>query len=938
MQSAAVFWDRAPNIRFDDAALEAAVETHFLSPLVAALGWPDDCVHPKVPAFRRIGRPIKSGRKPEADFVLGEPTKGQIPPTRGYVVIECKRPGEGFADAREQAESYSLSLRALLYVVTDGRQTEFWQTGWADDTRRLLAARTESLTAVRADIERILSRRAVLEYYERQKPIAMRGNFDLASYIQHVRSQSAGCGAVTRLAIRAESSRPFVSIDRLSPVPEMIGPRTRTFVSASAGRGRSTVLQQLAGAAVSSETLTYLPLTISAEDVDSSLLESLTAMLRPHIAGLESVAGLQRLFTEVAPLLLVDDWHWASMSVQKRILRELSVIANADGAVVIGGTPVGALSTSATQHLFLGPYSCDERDAVVARRTTATTGEMLEAELPPELQPLAREPVFLEFLIAALRDDARGIGQPPPNLTQIMERLLSALTDGDDLRLSEPVVTCLCARLGMSRTFGLAEVQRAIGDCGIESSAGMVVRQMEELGLWERVSRTGDYRFTNVAWRAYFQTCSAFSEGSTWKTWLHEAETDDLEVAVHYAAHLAASRGIEDDFYGELFRRDVRLYMKSLGTRTDSLGAAPEESAHARKVLSALRAGYVDMVEQFAPGLRFNLEPWTFGTTGEEMDLSLCVNGGIDGDELAFAFGFAKNAPDDLVTVESIWPFRQPVKNKPSGGNCLRGVNMYLGRMRVDSGRLVATRTALKSILEVVEGKERCPLVGWLARERMAELVHKLHFADLFDGDVSYWTIRDIAAWLRRPRWSEISAWGAGAQIISRDDLFHAMSSLAKCDGGVDLPYSDMAIQCPRSSGDVVPALKQLFDATVETYKCACESWFPHAKSHFAYGRGPFRFVAQVGDGTCSYWLQPVNDWGMRSEVLAVNGRDVELGYEEAVREGERLAAELGREPLYGYSTDARILTDWHMPVSRMVRGMLKDDISTVEQWLSKAT
>lgn len=124
MATRADMWTSLAAIRFDDAALESAVEDRFLRPLIRALGWPDDCVHAKVPAEQRIGRKVQRGRKPEADYVLGEPTQGNIPPNRGYVVLEAKRPDEDFADSREQAESYSCALRALLFIVSDGRRLE----------------------------------------------------------------------------------------------------------------------------------------------------------------------------------------------------------------------------------------------------------------------------------------------------------------------------------------------------------------------------------------------------------------------------------------------------------------------------------------------------------------------------------------------------------------------------------------------------------------------------------------------------------------------------------------------------------------------------------------------------------------------------------------------------------------------------------------------
>lgn len=162
-------WASLAAVRFGDSAVEAAVEDRLIRPLIRALGWHEDCVHTKVKAEHRLGRRAQPGRKPEADYVLGNPTAGHLPPDRGYVVIETKRPGEDFAEASGQAESYSFALRALLFMVCDGRHIQVWRTGWADDTKLIVDTSVEDLQSSRAELERHLSPRAAREYHEQQK-------------------------------------------------------------------------------------------------------------------------------------------------------------------------------------------------------------------------------------------------------------------------------------------------------------------------------------------------------------------------------------------------------------------------------------------------------------------------------------------------------------------------------------------------------------------------------------------------------------------------------------------------------------------------------------------------------------------------------------------------------------------------------------------------
>ena len=198
MNAIDTLWSSLADIRFDDTAVEAAVEDRLIRPLIGALNWPDECVHSKVRADHRIGRKIQPGRSPEADYVLGEPTDGHVPPKDGYVVIESKRPGEDFSEARGQAESYSFALRSLLYVVCDGRLIEVWRTGWATGTKMIIAASTERLLEHRADLELILSPGAVKDYYDQQKPPQIRANYNLAEYFQYVRAHTAAFSAVRR--------------------------------------------------------------------------------------------------------------------------------------------------------------------------------------------------------------------------------------------------------------------------------------------------------------------------------------------------------------------------------------------------------------------------------------------------------------------------------------------------------------------------------------------------------------------------------------------------------------------------------------------------------------------------------------------------------------------------------------------------------------------
>ncbi len=929
-------WASLAAVRFDDAAVEAAVEDRLVRPLIRAIGWPDDCVHAKVRAALRVGRKVQRGRKPEADFVLSEPTSGQLSPNKGYVVVETKRPDEDFADAREQAESYSFALRALLFVVCDGRRVEVWRTGWADDTKLIVEARIDQLQSWRAELERYLSPRAAREYHEQQRPTVIRGDYDLANYVEFIRARTTALSAIARKARMRGPGGVCADIDvDGSTLPSLIAAGTCSFLVSGTGRGKTRVLHLLSGAAIRPTPVTFLPILVSAEDITGSLLEAALDELRAHVPGLVSVAGVQRLFSTVPPLILLDDWHRGT-NVHRRLLAEFPLFFAAHGAVVLASAHRRAVSSIATYQLVLDRYSPTERDAVVARRTDRISGPALEARLAPELQPLAREPLFLDLLVDALRTGPRTTVTLPPNLTELMQRLLEVVAHRENA-LPVDMLTCIGARVAGAHRFGLAEIQRAIGECGGESGAAALAEKMTLIGVWEQTSAVGDYSFSNVGWQAYFKSCAAFGDPPDWARWVREAPLDELELGVPYAAHMAATHGVENDFFRQLLDRDLQLYMRSLGARADGVRVGANDAEQALNVLRSLRSGYEDVVDLLAPALRHYLTPWVQAMTDEERAGRLCVDGTADNENVTYSFGLALDEAEELVSLEHVLDRSRPPRRAPSGGFTRSGISLRLSQIRVDSGRLVATRSALGQIREVVERKKDGPLIAWLSRERMAELLRALHKSGHLADDITAWTVHELTEWVHHPDQRGTSSWDAGVESVRRDELLRVSSSMVD-EGYAGLRFAEMDISRPRTMQETHDALRRLFDAVIETYKSACEAWFPHAMNRFTYGFGPFRFGSYLEHDGVTYWLEPVEEWGTASEVTALASTQMPPPWEDIVREIERKASELGREPLRSVCSSSRLVTDWHAPVTREVRALLKGDIEAVERWIGPAT
>jgi len=927
-------WTELPSVQFDDAAVEAAVENSLILPLIRALGWPADSVHAKVPAAHRLGRRTQPGRKPEADFVLGDPTQGHVPPNRGYVVVESKRPGEDFSDAREQAESYSFALRALFFLVCDGRRLELWRTGWADEARLLLQVETTSLLEHRATLERHLAPAAVRAYHDQQRPPTVPQEYDLRDYMENVRARARALSAIPRTARHTPIGRPVcdVQIDGIH-LPDFVKSGACVFLTSSSMRGKSTVLGLLASAALTPQTPAFLPVLVSAEHIGSSLMESLADALRPQVVGLASVAGVQNLFQQVPPLLLLDDWDKSRL--QKLLLDELPLITAAGGASVIASAT--SCRSFPASLLELDPYSPTERDALVARRGLRARGEHLEANLLPELQTLAREPQFLDLLVAAARCAPGGDERLPPNLTGILVQMLEAVLARTPASPPADAITCICGRLAGPSPFGLADVRSAIGDCGDDWTANQFAQLMTAIGLWERASGAGTYVFANPAWRAYFNTQLVFSDNEHWVRWVREAPMADVEVGLPYAAHQSAAIRRDNAFFREVMRRDVRMHMRSLSARADSARGTHDPVEQAKGVLQSLLSGYEDMVELFAPALRPYLEPWIHAIGEAEAAAAPCIDGGIVGDDLYFAFGLKRDASDDPVHVELSrnWAGRPP--RAPGGGYTKRAVNLRLSNLRVDSGRLVATQAALEQIRQIVSGESPGPTIDWLRRERIGEIFRALRSQGYVGSDIAGWTVRELFAWLDEPHRQGTEGWIAGHLTVRRDELDKLILEAVK-QGDEDLPLAEMVIERPADASSVPHALQRLLDAAVSTYRAACEVWFPNVKQHFLYGFGPFRFVAYVSAMNVTHWLEPVMDWGTPSSVTLLDSGDRAPDFETAIRDIDRYSFALQREPLRRVTTSFGLLTDWSSPVTREVRALLGKDLDTVTSWIRSAT
>ncbi|UWE16425.1 type I restriction enzyme HsdR N-terminal domain-containing protein [Herbaspirillum huttiense] len=229
-------WQAPPLIL--ETANEAQVETDFVSPLLAALGYEAEQISPKHPVIFRTGR---RGRSNEADFAVFESGGREL--ANCLMVVEAKRPKESFADAQNQAESYAICLRSLVYVVTDGLRLEIWQTKMTARSVLVLSCDVKNLAANRAKVEALLCPASLLQYRNLfREPSLIDAVWNISTYLdaELLRLAHRPATISRRLApVGSESTQQSLVDDCLDNL------RQGCVITAHSGMGKTSVAMRL---------------------------------------------------------------------------------------------------------------------------------------------------------------------------------------------------------------------------------------------------------------------------------------------------------------------------------------------------------------------------------------------------------------------------------------------------------------------------------------------------------------------------------------------------------------------------------------------------------------------------------------------------------------------------------------------------------------------
>jgi hypothetical protein len=318
------FWDHVPNAV--DLRGEGNVERRLIIPLLHALGYEADDIDSKYPVEFQQGR--RRGRKPEADLVcFSGPLHNR---DTSLVVVEAKKPGEALSDGKKQGESYSANLRAPLLLLTNGETLEVWQLQPTQESACVLNIPVLSLTAERGNVERLLSKAAVLDYCKQfHVKTILEASVDFGRYeTAELKRISKNKPSISR-TIRGKQDDPLrkeIETGRmLAECP------AGAVIFGPSGYGKTTLSTALLHQGIEERwrnNKAPLPFDISAsglEESDLPVVDYIHQRLSAHCPGV-TMDSLKNVLREVGVTILCDGFDRVTPPFRRRLNADLATV------------------------------------------------------------------------------------------------------------------------------------------------------------------------------------------------------------------------------------------------------------------------------------------------------------------------------------------------------------------------------------------------------------------------------------------------------------------------------------------------------------------------------------------------------------------------------------------------------------------------------------
>lgn len=918
----ALDWDGLSTVTF---ATEKDVELRLLLPLLAELGWKREEIHGGVPVHFKLGSK-RTGRKPEADLVLAPASDAS--PNVGWVVVEAKKPGGDLGDGGAQAWSYSLALKAPLYVVSNGKQLQIWEVRWGKDHRLALDISQSDLVENRLNIHQLIGRSAVetritdLNGLTGQLPGQI-----LDQYLRALIPTLSEDLVERKLAIGPAGPS-------LKWPPEL-SDSSRYYLQGNGGRGKTSLLHQL----VRNPGNDRLPIYVRVRPWEmDGLLALVCSAIAAHVPGVK-VGDINQILKKHRCVICIDDWHKACPQFVDLARDEIAGVLNSTPLVIASRGAPAALATLNFLGLQVPMFTKEEQNGYIDQSLGSGEAWGFWQKIPQSLRAVLKEPIFLSAAVQIVDRDRSARFNDIDVLLQKFFQLALGADDAHGERAGLLAGTCELLALNDS-PYEMSTVMSILHTMS-QGAEQDILSRLVHSGILVS-PKLGMYEFSHEVWQDFFR-CRKESRDlgaphgvSDWVG----AQGAFLSERAPLMASMIAEPSAQAALLRELLHSDLEAYFSALCTRASTVPYV-NSAERERFELSQILEGMEDLVLTALPKVKEWFDPWR-----DDPDAQAAISGTIN--EHALSFGFC---------AEGSLPSRVDL----TGVATTTGINLKGSKLRRDSGRLVATRDILRTLSRRFE-RDKLPRVPWVAREAFALMARDL--SELLEDDrPTASSVLDWAASVVEEMKSEVeddqqdaafaveAGWG---KIYLLDDIVDAAQAVKEFGFGsfsiaeLLLPGPDKALGAGGpfhifySDDRKRKRMTALFDAVASTYRDVCENYLAPLSQVFQYGAGPVRpCVSLMNEGFLETWWEPVATWEeAKTQLVDIDPRVANEEWPERFEKVLQMHQRAGRSTAYVSWRAGRIVNwaPYEATVTKLVGQMLKSDVDRLIRLLSRAS
>lgn len=698
------FWTDVQNEKFNN---EATVELRLVIPLLHVLGYEASDISPKHPVVFQEGR---SGRKPEADFVV---FYGPIHnKDTSLLVVEAKTPGESFADAKSQGESYAFNIRAPFLLLTDGNELEIWQLQPTQESECLVRCTISSIQTVQGQIEACLGKESAHAYCKSlsNKNISIAtedfGAFELAELKRTAKAQQAINRTISPYS--SDQTKTYLSFKLLSSFKE------GAIIVAPSGFGKTLLSAALLRQAIENRWKTQdgpLPIDVPLPDLSETglgVLEFIRQRIAAHHPGF-SEAMLRELLREKGLILLCDAFDRLSSSAHRKIEVELKNLSRDfpllqlfvfSRSVSKPALPLPILS--------LEQLSYEQQQEFVDSVIRKTNDRTFPLFVMPELLlKLCKHPLLMGLALDYWQNENKF----PLKIEELFRFWLDVVLVAD---IQDGVGS-------IDRETALTLLAKATADTPISKSKALSL--LREHGFEDKV-------FTELL------RCDALQVNGTVIELQHEALADylrALDLASQDESKIASmledvlleadslfpvllmallpSNRLQRCLWKRLSRLSLPIYLNSLRYRANVTGQMkniPSDEL-SYQYLQDIIEGIEFPLNGFFPQLQNTITEHIIGPLNSEIAITGVVYSGAEHEHEQVVFSFH---PRGMLSDNKI------VVAEPPRDFGMHGVDLTLSEYRLDSGRILGAKHLKESLLKIVKAQTLKGGVVW-ASERL---------------------------------------------------------------------------------------------------------------------------------------------------------------------------------------------------------------------------